>query len=111
MPTMLVVNKGFFCGRKRKFGMNCQAVSDLRGQILDFLIGLPGASLDCIAFEGSSLYERLEGGARQGRRIDVIANNNLPRTILLNHVVDSHKMCPHTNMRTKKKSKPLKTTY
>ncbi len=29
---------------------------------MDFLIGLPGASSDCIAFEGSSLYERLEGG-------------------------------------------------
>ncbi len=52
----------FFCGRKGKFGLNCQAVFDLHGQILDFLIGLPGASSDCIAFEGSSLYERLEKG-------------------------------------------------
>jgi hypothetical protein len=26
------------------------------------LIGLPGASSDCITFEGSNLYERLEGG-------------------------------------------------
>ena len=42
--------------------MNCQAVSDVRGRILDLSIGLPGASSDCIAFEGSDLYERLEGG-------------------------------------------------
>jgi hypothetical protein len=51
-----------FCGRKGKFGLNCQAVSDIRGRILDISIGLPGASLDCIAFEGSDLYKRLEGG-------------------------------------------------
>ncbi len=42
--------------------MNCQAVSDVHGRILDLSIGLPGASSDCIAFEGSDLYERLEGG-------------------------------------------------
>ena len=42
--------------------MNCQAVSDVRGRILDLPIRLPGASSDCIAFEGSNLYERLEGG-------------------------------------------------
>jgi hypothetical protein len=28
----------FFCGCKGKFGLNCQTVSDVRGQILDFLI-------------------------------------------------------------------------
>ena len=42
--------------------MNCQAVSDVRGRILDLSIGLPGASYDCIAFEGNNLYERLESG-------------------------------------------------
>jgi hypothetical protein len=52
----------FFCGRKGKFGLNCQAVSDVRGRILDLSIGLPGASSDCIAFEGSDLYQRLEEG-------------------------------------------------
>jgi hypothetical protein len=52
----------FFCGCKGKFGLNCQAVSDVRGRILDFSIGLPGASSDCISFEASNLYERLEGG-------------------------------------------------
>jgi hypothetical protein len=42
--------------------LNCQAVSDLHGWFLDFSIGLPGASSDCIAFKASNLYERLEGG-------------------------------------------------
>ncbi len=38
--------------------------------------------------------------ARRGRRTDVASasNGELPRTILLNHVVDSHKMRPHTNV-------------
>jgi hypothetical protein len=54
--------KKFFCGRKGKFGLNCQAVSDVRGRILDLPIRLPGALSDCIAFEGSDLYKRLEGG-------------------------------------------------
>ena len=53
--------KNFFCGRKGKFGLNCQAVSNVRGRFLDTSIGLPGASLNCIVFEGSDLYERLEG--------------------------------------------------
>ena len=61
---MLVVDEGnFFCGRKGNIGLNCQAVSDVRGRFLDISIGLPGASSDCIAFEGSDLYERLEGRA------------------------------------------------
>jgi hypothetical protein len=42
--------------------LNCQAVSDVCGRILDLSIGLTGTSSDCIAFEGSNLYERLEGG-------------------------------------------------
>ena len=50
-----------FCGCKGKFGLNCLAVSDVRGRFLDISIGLPGASSDCIAFEGRDLYKRLEG--------------------------------------------------
>jgi hypothetical protein len=51
--------------------------------------------------------------ARRGRRADVASasNNELLYTILLNHVVDSHKTRPHTNAQIKKKSKPLQTTY
>jgi hypothetical protein len=58
----VMVGRSFFCGCKGKFGLNCQAISDVRGWILDLLIGLPGASSDCITFEASDLYERLEGG-------------------------------------------------
>ena len=37
--------------------------------------------------------------ARRGQRTDAASasNDELPCTILLNHVVDSHKMHPHTN--------------
>jgi hypothetical protein len=52
----------FFCGHKGKYGLNCQAVSDVRDWILDLLIGLPTVSSDCIAFEARNLYARLEGG-------------------------------------------------
>jgi len=50
----------FFCGRKGKFGLNCQAVSDCRGRILDVSMVFPGSTSDCLAFEGSSLYGKLE---------------------------------------------------
>lgn len=49
----------FFCGRKHKFGLNCQVVSDRRGRILDVSIIYPGSTSDCLAFEGSKLYKRL----------------------------------------------------
>ncbi len=64
----------FFCGHNGKFGLNCQAVSDVRGWILDLSIGLPGASSDCIAFEASNLYERLEGGLLK-RGLVLFGNN------------------------------------
>ncbi len=51
--------------------------------------------------------------ARRGWRTDVssVLNGELPHTILLNHVVYSHMMRPHTNAQIKKKINPLKTTY
>ena len=45
--------KKLFCGRKHKFGLNCQAVSDRRGRFLDVSIKLGGASADCLAFEAT----------------------------------------------------------
>ena len=50
----------FFCGRKHKFGMNCQAICDSRGRFLDLSIMFPGSTSDCLAFEGMSLYEKLQ---------------------------------------------------
>jgi DDE superfamily endonuclease len=52
----------FFCGRKHKFGLNCQAVCDSRGKFLEVSIIYPGSTSDCLAFEGMSLYSRLENG-------------------------------------------------
>jgi hypothetical protein len=52
----------FFCGRKKKFGLNCHAVCDARGRFLDISICLGGASSDCLAFERSSLFQKLEDG-------------------------------------------------
>jgi hypothetical protein len=52
----------FFCGQKKKFGLNCQAVRDVRGKILDLSILYPGSTSDILAFEGSSLFQKLENG-------------------------------------------------
>lgn len=54
--------KKFFCGRKGKFGLNCQAVADKRGRILDISIKYGAATSDCLAFEASDLFNRLESG-------------------------------------------------
>jgi len=53
-----VGRKKFVCGRVGKFGLNCQAISDLRGRgrILDISIVYGGASSDCLAFEGSDIF-------------------------------------------------------
>ncbi|KAI2501607.1 DDE superfamily endonuclease [Fragilaria crotonensis] len=52
----------FHCGRKKKYGLNCQAVCDVRGRILDISIIYPGSSSDCLSFEGMSLFHKLEEG-------------------------------------------------
>jgi hypothetical protein len=57
-----VGQKKFLCGRKNKFGLNCQAVCDVRGRILDISITYGGSSSDCLAFEASDLHRRLEDG-------------------------------------------------
>ena len=52
----------FYCGRKHKFGLNCQAVCDVRGRFLDMSITYGAASSDLLAFENSKLYKLLEQG-------------------------------------------------
>ena len=52
----------FYCGRKHKFDLNCQAVCDALGRILDLAIQYPGSTSNILAFEGMSLYDRLEDG-------------------------------------------------
>ena len=52
----------FYCGRKHKFGLNCQAVCDVRGRFLDISITYGAASSDLLAFENSKVYKLLEQG-------------------------------------------------
>jgi hypothetical protein len=52
----------FFCGRKHKYGLNCQAVCDVHGRFLDLSITYGGASSDVLAFENSELFKLLEKG-------------------------------------------------
>ena len=52
----------FFCRRKKKFGLNCQAVCDAWGRILDISILYPGSSSDCLAFKGMSLFQKKTSG-------------------------------------------------
>ena len=52
----------FYCGRKHKFGLNCQAVCDVRGKFLDISITYGASSSDLLAFENSKLYRLLEKG-------------------------------------------------
>ncbi len=50
----------YYCGRKSKFGLNCQAVADSRGRFLDISMIYGGAASDTLAFEASRLSDRLE---------------------------------------------------
>ena len=57
-----VGQKKFMCGRKNKFGLNCQAVSDVRGRFLHISTNYGASSSDCFAFERSNLYSKLQDG-------------------------------------------------
>jgi hypothetical protein len=52
-------DKKFFCGRKKKYGLNLQGTCDANGVFLDVEIGFPGASSDFYAFTNSVLYEQI----------------------------------------------------
>jgi DDE superfamily endonuclease len=45
--------KKFFCGQKKKFGVNLQAVCDSNSKFLDVSIGLPGWTSDYLVFTTS----------------------------------------------------------
>lgn len=50
----------FFCGRKKKFGLNMQGTCDSRGFFLDVEIKFPGSTSNFFAFQNSDLRELLE---------------------------------------------------
>ena len=54
--------KKLFCGRKHKFGLICQAVSNKRGRFRNRSIKYGTSSADCLAFEVSDIYHWLEEG-------------------------------------------------
>jgi len=50
----------FFCGRKKKYGLNLMGTCDAKGYFLDVEIRYPGASSDFYAFLNSNLRGKLE---------------------------------------------------
>jgi hypothetical protein len=52
----------FFCGRKHNFGLNCKAVADGNGTILDISLAYGASAADCVAFEAGDLYSKLKDG-------------------------------------------------
>jgi hypothetical protein len=57
-----VDQKKFLCGCKHTFGLNCKAVADVNGKILDISVVYGASAADCVAFEASDLHARLEDG-------------------------------------------------
>jgi hypothetical protein len=57
-----VDQKKLLCGRKHKFGLNCQAAADVNGKTLDISVVYGASAADCVAFEASDLHARLEDG-------------------------------------------------
>jgi hypothetical protein len=53
--------KKFFCGRKKKFGLNMQATCNSQQRFLDVEIRHPGSTSDYLAFAVSSLHHKMEG--------------------------------------------------
>jgi hypothetical protein len=60
-----VDQKKFLCGHKYKFDLNCQAVADVNGKILNISKAYGALAADCVAFEASDLFARLEDGLLQ----------------------------------------------
>jgi DDE superfamily endonuclease len=52
--------KKFFCGRKKKFGLNMQATCDHEKRFLDIYLGHPASTSDYLAFCSSPLFCSLE---------------------------------------------------
>ena len=53
-------SKKFFCGRKKRFGLNFQGICDAECRFLDVSIGHPGATSDILSFTTSEIFTKLE---------------------------------------------------
>lgn len=65
----------FLCGRKHKFGLNFQAVSNCCGHNIDISVKYGGLSSDLLAFEASDLFHHLENHLMK-------KDHNKPRFVL-----------------------------
>ena len=54
--------KIFFCGRKKKFGLNLQAICDNKRRFIDVNVGHTGATSDYLAYSTSDICKKIEGG-------------------------------------------------
>jgi DDE superfamily endonuclease len=52
--------KKFFCGRKKKFGLNMQVTCDHNKKFLDIYLKHPVSTSDYLSFCSSSLFHQLE---------------------------------------------------
>ena len=52
--------KKFFCGRKKKFGLNIQAICDHKRRFLDAEVEHPASTSDCMCFTTSAIHQRLK---------------------------------------------------
>ena len=65
-PTTIVLKKArlgckkFFCGRKKRFGLNMHAICDHRRRFLDIDISHPASTSDYLAFGTSNICSLLE---------------------------------------------------
>lgn len=67
--------KRFFCGRKKKFGLNLQAVCDHNRLFLDVSIAHPASTSDYLCFTTSPLYHRLESKGFLDSRLCLFGDN------------------------------------
>lgn len=51
--------KKFFCGRKKKFGINLQAICDHKRRFIDIDVRHPGSTSDYLCFTTSRIHQRI----------------------------------------------------
>jgi hypothetical protein len=67
--------KKFFCGRKKKFGLNMQATCDHEKRFLDIYLGHPASTSDYLAFCSSPLFCSLEADGFMKEGLCIFGDN------------------------------------
>jgi DDE superfamily endonuclease len=70
LEEVKIGSKKFFCGRKKKFGLNMQATCGSRRRFLDIDIQHPGATSDYLAFALSGLHRKLDSKGQASPFLD-----------------------------------------